>query len=134
MKNTTERQGANSILTLENAIASHQSWKTKLINAAISGQQLDVATIKRDDCCDLGTWLHGDGMRLYGGRPEFTNLIDKHKSFHVAASEVAGIINTEGYEPGRTQLRGGSPFIYATIEVIVAINLLKAVVGGSQEP
>ncbi len=121
---------ASGGVTLERAVSAHRAWKAKLQSAAISGTKLDVATIRRDDCCDLGIWLQSDGRRLYAGRPEFSNLLEKHKSFHEVASEAANIINAEGFEAGITHLRGGSQFSYSTIEVVVAITQLKAVVEG----
>jgi hypothetical protein len=124
----TVSDAASSALTLKNAVSAHRAWKTKLLAAATCGAKLDVATISRDDCCDLGIWLHSSGRRLYGGRPEFTNLVEKHSSFHAVASEAANVINSKGFEAGKTFLRGGSQFAYSTIEVVVAITLLKAVV------
>ena len=123
-------EAASSAVTLGRAVSAHHALKTKLQSAAISGTKLDVATIRRDDCCDLGIWLQTDGRRLYAGRPEFSNLLEKHKSFHEVASVAANITNAEGFVTGGIHLRAGSQFSFATIDVVVAITLLKAVVEG----
>ncbi len=97
-----------------------------LQTAAAKREVLDVETIKRDDCCDLGKWLAADGRRLYGNRPEFTNLVGKHTEFHCIAGVVAGFINEGAQDAVRSHLRGGSQFAFSSTEVSVAITLLKA--------
>ena len=51
-------------------------WKTTLRNAALHGGELDVETIKRDDCCALGKWLHGDGARQWRREAKFVDLAE----------------------------------------------------------
>jgi hypothetical protein len=118
--------GGASLLTLDKALNAHRQWKTMLQTAAAKREVLDVETIKRDDCCDLGKWLAADGRRLYGNRPEFTNLVGKHTEFHCIAGVVAGFINEGAQDAVRSHLRGGSQFAFSSTEVSVAITLLKA--------
>ena len=120
-----EHNGA-SLMTLEKAVNAHRQWKATLQAAAANRETLDVETIQRDDCCDLGKWLASDGHRLYGNRPEFTNLVNKHSAFHSIAGVVAGFINDGAQEAARSHLRGGSQFAFASSEVSVAITLLMA--------
>jgi hypothetical protein len=120
-----EHHGA-SLMTLEKAVNAHRQWKATFQAAAANRETLDVETIQRDDCCDLGKWLASDGRRLYGNRPEFTNLVNKHSAFHSIAGVVAGFINDGAQDAARSHLRGGSQFAFASTEVSVAITLLKA--------
>jgi hypothetical protein len=114
-----------SLLTLDKALDAHRQWKATLQTAAANREALDVETIQRDDCCDLGKWLASDGRRLYGSRPEFTNLVGKHTEFHSIAGVVAGFINDGALDAVRSHLRGGSQFAFASTEVSVAIALLR---------
>ena len=117
-------------LTLERAFAAHQQWKQRLQDSVSSGSALDVATIRRDDCCELGKWLHTTGRSLYGGRPEFSTLISKHARFHLVAGVVAGIINSREYDEAVSVLQDSSHFAIASTEVGMAIMALKKVLAG----
>lgn len=112
-------------LTLDKAQAAHADWKRKLLKAVDGAEVLDVASIRRDDCCDLGKWLHSTGKVHYGHIPEFQTLIDKHRDFHDITGIVAGIINARNTETAKSMLGGSSQFSYASMEVLVAINALK---------
>jgi len=76
-------------LDLDNAIAVHTDWRAKLKTAAARHEQLDFETIGRDDCREIGKWLHGAGKSKHDGSPTFVDLIAKHKQFHQEASKVA---------------------------------------------
>lgn len=115
-------------ITLDNAFRVHNEWKSRLKAAVSSGEPLDVATIKKDDCCELGQWLHAEGKRAYGHRPEFTRLLDKHQEFHTVASIVATIINKKDVAGAEAMLQGSSQFSSASTEVLMAIMQLKAAV------
>lgn len=126
---TTTASNINStLITLDNAFRVHNNWKNRLKEAAASGQPLDTATIKRDDCCELGMWLYADGKRLYGQKPEFVKLIEKHQDFHAVASIVATIINKKEVANAEAMLQGSSQFSSASTEVLMAIMQLKATV------
>lgn len=116
-------------LTLERAYAAHQQWKVRLQESVNAHSELDVATIRRDDCCELGKWLHSDGGSAYGHKPEFKSLLAKHASFHLVASVVAGIINTRQYDEATAMLQEFSLFSTASADVGMAIMALKRAAG-----
>jgi methyl-accepting chemotaxis protein len=116
-------------LTLDRALHAHQQWKAKLKQAITNQEVLDVQTIIRDDCCELGKWLLADGRNRYGSKPEFVNLIDKHVDFHHTAGFVAELINAKSLDSALSHLGSGSQFASASMEVRVAITRLKAAVG-----
>ena len=119
------------MITLEKALDVHRQWKATLQMAAANRETLDVDTIRRDDCCDLGRWLAAEGGRLYGSRPEFTKLLSKHSEFHSIAGVIAGLINDGAHDAVRSHLSGGSQFAFASTEVTVAISLLKVKVANT---
>jgi methyl-accepting chemotaxis protein len=114
-------------MNLDNAILAHYEWKNKLKAAIASRGQLDAATISKDNCCEFGKWLYAEGGALYGKRPEFTALLQKHKIFHVEAGKVALQINGKHYEEASKMLDSNSPFGVASMGVGVAVNTLKRV-------
>ncbi len=112
-------------MNLDNAILAHYEWKNKLKAAISSQSQLDAATISRDDCCEFGKWLHGDGGVQYGKKPEFSALLQKHKSFHQEAGKVATTINARNYTAASAMIESSTPFGAASLAVGVAVNALK---------
>ena len=118
---------SETTLTLERAYEAHNHWKIMLQESVSARTTLDVATIRRDDCCNLGKWLHSDGQRGYGHKPEFKSLMAKHASFHLVASVVAGIINTKQYDEATAMLQDFSLFSTASADVCMAIMALKRV-------
>jgi len=79
-------------IDFDTAADAHRRWKQRL-RSALSGSELPpTEQICRDDQCELGRWLHGQGRQRWGSRPGFTELLDDHKQFHLAAGEIASLI------------------------------------------
>jgi hypothetical protein len=77
-------------LDFASAIRSHQIWKKRLAEV-VAGEDLpgfDLATVRRDDCCDLGRWMRGRGSYQHRGRAVFRELFGTHAAFHQSAAEV----------------------------------------------
>src|SRR3989344_3439854 len=110
---------------LDSAIKAHAQWRTKLRDAAKKHQQLDADTIRRDDCCELGRWLHGKGQGSYGALPAFQSLVDKHRDFHEVAGAIAQTINRGNYADAEQALAGNTPFSQASSAVGAAIIQLR---------
>lgn len=118
-------------MNLDNAIAAHAAWKTKF-RAAINGKEaMDASTIAKDNCCELGKWLHGEGLGLYGSKPEFSALIQNHKVFHAEAGKVAGLINGKKYKEAEQAIGGATPFAAASNETSLAINRVKRAIAAT---
>ena len=88
-------------VNLDNAIQAHANWRAKLRTAVTQRESLDADTVSRDDCCELGKWLHGAGGSQYGGKPSFVNLLESHRQFHQEAGKVARLINQGGLRRSR---------------------------------
>lgn len=109
-------------MNLDNAIAAHAQWKREF-RVAISQQEvMDAVTLGKDNCCKLGKWLHGAGRGLYGTKPEFTSLLEKHQAFHVEAGKVASAVNSKQFDEANKMLQNGMPFssASATLEMALA--------------
>ena len=118
-------------INLDNAIRAHADWRSRLRTAAAKGDRLDADTVGRDDCCELGKWLHGEGGKRHGAHTSFAALIDAHRAFHVEAGKVASTIN--GGETGKAErmLDGGTPFASTSSEVARLIVQLKREIGAA---
>jgi hypothetical protein len=112
-------------MDLDNAVAAHAQWKTKFRAAITAKAAMDVTTIGKDNCCELGQWLYADGRKQHGTKPEFTALVEKHKGFHVEAGKVATLINAGKYAEAEAALGGSTTFGAASTETGVAIGRLK---------
>jgi methyl-accepting chemotaxis protein len=115
-------------MNLDNAIATHAQWKMKFRGAIAGKQLMDAATIAKDNCCEVGQWLHGEGQSSWGGRPEFVALIARHKTFHSEAGKVAAAINAKNFEIANKMIDSSTPFAAASSAVGVAILALKKVI------
>nr|WP_233244368.1 CZB domain-containing protein [Acidovorax sp. HMWF029] len=112
-------------IDLESAIKAHAQWRAKLRNAAQQREHLDADTIGRDDCCELGRWLHGKGQGSYGALPAFQSLVDRHREFHEVAGGIARIINRGAYAEAEEALAGNTRFSQASSAVGAAIVQLR---------
>jgi len=119
-------------IDFKEAITRHLQWKTNLRNAALHNEPLDVETIRRDDCCPLGKWLHGDAQGQWRGQPRFVELLDRHKAFHYEAAEVAQVIQSGDSKAGLRMLEAGTRFAEATQAVVMAIKKCGAAHVASQ--
>ncbi|MBS0249196.1 MAG: CZB domain-containing protein [Proteobacteria bacterium] len=117
--------GASGDINLDAAIDKHAEWKVKLRRAISNQEQLDAATITKDDCCQLGQWLHGDGKSRYGSSGEFEKLKALHRSFHAEAGRIAALINERRYDEAEKALSNGKAYAKASDTVISAIMALK---------
>ena len=107
------------------AIEAHKAWKMKLRRAISNREQLDIATVSRDDCCALGKWIHGPGGHRHGHHARFGDLRDKHRSFHQSVGEIARKINLGRHDDAERLLGSGSSFTAMSTDVVSVLNRFK---------
>jgi methyl-accepting chemotaxis protein len=112
---------------LDAAIEKHAAWKVTLRSAIADRARLDTATIAKDNCCQIGQWLHGAGKSKFGGKREFQSLVTLHKAFHVEAGKVSELINERRYAEAEHALNNGTSYAHASVSVRNAIVALKTV-------
>lgn len=111
-------------MNFDDAIAAHIKWKVRLTQFidGTSSEKLQSALVCKDNLCDLGKWIYGDGVK-YKPLPHYQDLVKKHANFHVCAAEV--VKKVEGNDkPGAKSSLGG-PFAAASKETVTAIMELK---------
>jgi hypothetical protein len=106
-------------------IDGHRMWKVKLRDAIENESTVDTATLSRDDCCPLGKWVYGEGGKRFGHQPNFTMLIERHKTFHRVAGQVGDLINQKHYLEAEQAVAPGTPFALATREVVQVLSAAK---------
>ena len=84
-------------MDLDTAIQKHAEWKMKFRSAMSQHESMDAATIAKDNCCELGKWLHGDGKTKFGKLSSHGGCVSSHAAFHVEAGKVAQAINAKKY-------------------------------------
>jgi hypothetical protein len=80
-------------LSIDDALAEHLSLKRQLNRCAQgeghTGLRADILCF--DDRCVLGQWLHGAAKARLGHHRGFVHLIEQHRMFHIAASNVVAL-------------------------------------------
>lgn len=96
-------------LDIRTAMAAHENWKLRLQTylEGKSTEQFSPEVICFDNRCDLGQWIHGKGQAHLGRFSGFTALLEHHKMFHYAASNVVAM-SLVGKETEARKLLDGS--------------------------
>lgn len=73
---------------LDKAFMAHAGVKNRLKNAIRGEESIDPAVIHRDDVCEVGKWIHGEGGRKFAANPLFSDFKKVHAEFHQCAYDV----------------------------------------------
>lgn len=95
-------------LDIQTAIGAHENWKLRL-QAYLDGtskEEFSAEVICFDDRCDLGKWIHSSGKAQLGKYPGFIALMNHHKMFHYAASNVVALHKSGKADDARKMLSG----------------------------
>ena len=112
-------------MNLDNAVQTHAQWKTKLSSAISKHEQMDLITLSRDDCCELGQWLHGEGKSRYGRLASHADCIHKHLVFHSEVTKVAKAVNAQQFATAEGMLSASTPYAKASSALSVAFLQLR---------
>jgi len=116
-------------MNLDNAVQTHALWKTKLRTAIAKHEQLDLATLSRDDRCELGQWLHGEGKSSYGRLTSHADCVHKHVIFHSEVTKVARAVNAKQFDAAESMLNAGTPYAKASSALSVSFLQLRKEAG-----
>jgi Chemoreceptor zinc-binding domain len=108
------------------AIKAHSAWKQRLnAYAARPDGSLKPSDLERDNLCDLGRWIQGEGKTLYAAWPEFAALKTHHAEFHKSAGTVLRRIAAGTYRKEELALGGSSAYSTSSGACVSAIMALK---------
>lgn len=116
-------------MNLDTAVQTHAQWKTKLRSAIAKHEQLDLITLSRDDCCELGQWLHGEGRSSYGRLASHATCVHKHVAFHSEVTKVAKAVNAQQFAAAEGMLDAGTPYAKASSALSVSFLQLRKEAG-----
>src|SRR3972149_4878457 len=75
-------------MDFDDAIRAHVDWKLRLrMFLADQGERLSSDVAGRDNACELGQWLYGEGTK-YAADHSYAELKVAHARFHKVAAEV----------------------------------------------
>lgn len=111
-------------MNLDDAVSAHQKWKIRLgmVIEGKSPDSLDPAIVEKDDQCELGKWLLGDG-RVHQEKPEFGAVKAEHSSFHRHAAAVLRRALKGDRQGAKADLDGA--YYEQSQKVVMAIIKLK---------
>ncbi|MDD2536346.1 MAG: methyl-accepting chemotaxis protein [Macromonas bipunctata] len=128
---SVEKTGSDPVeLDFGQARAVHQQWRITLRNAIQRRLKVDVDTLRRDDCCKLGQWLHGPAKGRWGTVPAFSALVQQHRAFHQEAGKVGDLINQQHFEQAQRTLEPGASFHQAGQQTMLLLHELQQHVQG----
>jgi hypothetical protein len=112
-------------MNFDDAVSAHTKWKIRL-RATLdgTGEKLDSAAVARDDGCELGKWLHGEGTR-YKTLGEHQSLVTAHARFHKCAGEVVAKHGQGLTADAEKLLAPGGAFAKNSTETVGAIMAMK---------
>jgi hypothetical protein len=116
-------------MNLDNAVQTHAQWKMKLRAAISKHEQLDIETLSRDDKCELGQWLHGEGKASYGRLSCHGDCVEKHLAFHVAVTNIAKAVNAKEFDKAEAMLNAGTAYAKASSALSVSFLQLRKEAG-----
>lgn len=112
-------------MNFDNIIIAHSAWKIRIKSAINTGEKLDAAVVSKDNACDLGKWIYGEGAR-YNNLPEFQTLKQKHAQFHQAAGETIRKAAVLPKSEALKLLDFGSQYSQISSQCTNAISVLKS--------
>jgi two-component system chemotaxis sensor kinase CheA len=114
-------------IQLENAIAAHSKWKTRLRQYLDGGgEKLDPKFVGKDNVCDLGKWIYGEGAR-YKAIEAYSELKTSHAHFHRCAANVVSMHQDGNKKAAESMLQPGGVFNSASTSTVQAIIKLQKV-------
>jgi hypothetical protein len=113
------------MMKLQDAITAHVNWKLR-IHALLTGKladKLDPAAIARDNVCDLGKWIWGEGKNEI---PQATlaELRATHAEFHREAARIVSEVYS-GHTIGLEAIDPNTPFGKLTTKIVGILSKLK---------
>ena len=118
-----EKSAATVGLNFDGVLQAHLAWKQKLRDfMAGKGDALNPAVVERDDKCELGCWIHGDG-RVLERNATFGKLRDAHARFHTSAANIVRFHLAGDTRSAVTAL--GGDFSKFTNETVRALRQLR---------
>ena len=99
-------------MNFDEAVKSHAQWKLNLKRYLDNPDgSIRAVDLQKDNLCELGKWLYSDEVAALRELPEFKQLVEEHKKFHMAAAEI--VRRRDGGEEVDQYIALGSSSLFA---------------------
>ena len=113
-------------MNFDEAIHAHAGWKLKLgLYLNKPDRSLTAEQVGRDERCDLGKWIHGEGGERYGNADEFARLKEQHRRFHHAAADIIRKADAGWNVSEEIALGAKSEYAVASNAIVTALPEMK---------
>ena len=110
---------------IDAAIAAHDEWKARLLNAIAAGSsELDPDQAGADDHCAFGKWLSSVGPDMKASL-HYERVCDLHARFHKAAAAVLRLAIGGRGAQALTSLEFGSDYVSASVLLVDEMELWR---------
>lgn len=115
-------------MLIDDVMAAHVVWKVRLRRFVKGGsnERFDSTTTSKDNLCDLGQWIYGEGAKCKSS-PHYDELMQKHAQFHLLAAEI--VKRMEGDDPVGAAKALNGPFDALSAEIIRLAMKLRESIG-----
>ena len=101
-------QGGSEAELFRCALDAHKAWMTRLRDAIRTGKcDVPAATVRADDQCTLGKWLHGGSGYRAEQPARWQEMHDLHEQFHANAARVLELALAGKQDEARKLLSDG---------------------------
>jgi hypothetical protein len=110
---------------IDEALLAHAKWKKRLQDAiAIGSSEFQVETVRRDDACPFGQWLHS--VQAHEQTEEYRKILQLHAEFHRTAAEILRSA-VQGQRPkAEAMLGAGGEYSRISGTLVLALNTWKS--------
>lgn len=113
-------------MNFDDAIKAHASWKMKLkLYIQKPDGSLSSEVVSKDNLCELGKWIYGEGEIKYGKHPEFSSLKKNHTLFHKCAANVIKKVDSGENVSEDIALGSSSEFSNASTAITTSIMKIR---------
>ena len=106
------------------AVEAHTKWKSRLRMCIDNRDRCtDPAVAEKDDACDLGKWIYGDGQR-FSADDDYRKLCKDHADFHRCAASIIRSVQQERTGEAEKLLAG--EYAKVSTRVIGMLSHLKS--------
>jgi hypothetical protein len=101
------------------AMDAHLTWIGDVWDRVERGEALDPERIGRDDLCEVGRWLHGEGIR-HAGKPEYESFRRRHAQFHACVGRTVRRARSGKRLAALKELETGGACVHLSDEMLEA--------------
>jgi hypothetical protein len=107
-------------LAITNAISAHGAWIARFRRFFGGQEKLDAAVVSKNDQCEFGKWLNGDGKKLLDSA-NHQEIHKMHTEFHRVAGEVVRKVDRGDMAGGKASIEKTGDFGKASAVLTAAM-------------